>query len=249
MDLVYPYILFDLGNTLIYFDGQWQQVIDEMNLTLTDSLLDLGYRLDRQTFPIAFNARTDAYYQQRDEDFIEHSTYEVLRQVMTEYQINNPDPIHLREAIRRMYTVSQAHWHLEPDTIGCLETLLASGRRLGIISNAGDDTDVQTLIDKAGIRAYFDIIVTSAAFGVRKPGRRIFQFALDYWQAKPDQAVMVGDTLGADILGANQMDITSVWIRRRVDTVENRELSKSIRPSAVIDNLSELLTLLNRSVR
>lgn len=245
MALAYPYILFDLGNTLIYFEGHWQQVINEMNIALVDALCDMGYRLDRQTFADTFSTRSEAYYQQRDEDYIEHSTYEVLRQLMSEIQARDPDPTHLREAIRKMYLVSQAHWHLEQDTIDCLETLMASGHRLGIISNAGDDTDVQTLIDKAGIRAYFDIIVTSAAFGVRKPGRKIFQFALDHWQARPEQAMMVGDTLGADILGANQMGIASVWIRRRVDTIENRELAKSIRPWAVIDKLSELLTLLN----
>jgi HAD superfamily hydrolase (TIGR01549 family) len=239
-------VLFDLGNTLIYFEGRWRQVIDEMNQAVTAALCDLGYRLDRESFPQEFGAMTDFYFQRRDEEYIEYTSQEILRQALEQNHIYSPEPEHLRQAIAKMYTVSQAHWHCEEDTIPMLETLLASGRRLGIISNASDDLDVQQLIDNAGIRQYFEIIITSAAFGHRKPGEMIFQYALDFWGARPDQAVMVGDTLAADILGANQLGIASVWIRRRVNTPENQELAKKITPRAIIDTIGDLPALLDR---
>jgi FMN phosphatase YigB (HAD superfamily) len=53
---------------------------------------------------------------------------------------------------------------------------------------------------------------------------------------------MVGDTLDADILGANQKGIYSVWINRRVDYEEEGELT--IQPQAVISDLAQLPSLL-----
>lgn len=246
MELAYPYVLFDLGNTLIYFDGTWKQVIDEMNQAVTDALCEMGYRLDRQSFPSEFGTLADQYYQRRDEDYVETTTLEVLRQALAANHIHNVETHELRKAVQKMFAVSQAHWHVEPDTASTLEALRASGRRLGIISNASDDQDVQTLIDKAGIRSFFDVVVVSAAYGWRKPGKKIFDRALDHWKAGPDQAVMIGDTLPADILGANQAGIASIWIRRRVDTPENHALAESIRPRATVDSLAEIPALLDR---
>ena len=53
---------------------------------------------------------------------------------------------------------------------------------------------------------------------------------------------MVGDTLNADILGANQLGMYSIWITRRIDTPPEDELSTQ--PQAVIKSLGELPTLL-----
>ena len=53
---------------------------------------------------------------------------------------------------------------------------------------------------------------------------------------------MVGDTLEADILGANQMGIYSIWITRRVTVPEEGELA--IQPQAVITSLDQIPGLL-----
>ena len=173
----------------------------------------------------------------------------MLQEVLQAHNIPDARAENLRAAIRDMYAVSQAHWHIEQDTIPMLETLRASGRRLGIISNASDDEDVQKLVDQAGIRPYFDFILSSAAFGRRKPGSDIFKQALSYWDIIPDQAVMVGDTLSADILGANWLGIVSIWIRRRVNTPENQAKLADIQPWVIIDTLAELPDLLDHQLR
>ena len=115
-----------------------------------------------------------------------------------------------------MYQVSEAYWHMEAETLPALDDLRRQGYRLGLISNAADDANVQRLVDKAGLRPYFDVILTSAAQGIRKPHPRIFYTAPETWPAIPAQAVMVGDTLSADIQGAKNLGIYSVWVTRRV---------------------------------
>ena len=61
----FPYVLFDLGNTLIYFEGVWNQVIEEMNLALARSLRSRGCDLDEQAFAAAHRALSDSYYGRR----------------------------------------------------------------------------------------------------------------------------------------------------------------------------------------
>jgi FMN phosphatase YigB (HAD superfamily) len=54
---------------------------------------------------------------------------------------------------------------------------------------------------------------------------------------------MVGDTLGADILGAKNAGVYSVWITRRAPS--NQPHQELIIPDATIDSLSALPGLLN----
>jgi FMN phosphatase YigB (HAD superfamily) len=93
-----------------------------------------------------------------------------------------------------------------------------------------------------GLRPFFEFILTSAALGIRKPDIRIFQTALDRFRVQPEAAVMVGDTLDADVLGANQSGIYSIWITRRAQVPEEGELV--IQPQAVVTTLYQIPDLL-----
>jgi HAD superfamily hydrolase (TIGR01662 family) len=234
-------ILFDLGNTLLYFDGIWEQVIAEMDAALLHSLQAYGLKLDEQAFMRQMEARFEEFDAQKSGEFLEFSTAFILRNLFDEIGLTEIPEAILRKAIRDMYTVSQLHWQPEADALPALQSLREQGYRMGLISNAGDDQDVQTLIDKAGIRCYFDVILTSAAQGIRKPNPRIFQQALQHWGALPERAAMIGDTLGADILGARNAGMYSVWITRRASP--NQPHQETIIPDGKVDALSELPSL------
>jgi HAD superfamily hydrolase (TIGR01549 family) len=233
-------VLFDLGGTLIYFDGHWPDVSARAFLRLLSSLQAAGLDLEAQRFITAFRDRMETYYAEREMEFIEFTTAHILRELLADHgQPDVPDAV-IEPALAEMYAVSQAHWRPEPDARLTLEHLQGTGYRLGLISNAGDDADVHALVDKAQIRPYFDVILTSAGQGIRKPNPLIFHQALNHWGASPEAAVMVGDTLGADILGARNAGISSIWITRRADTPANRAHAETIQPDADIATLSEL---------
>jgi putative hydrolase of the HAD superfamily len=141
-----------------------------------------------------------------------------------------------------MYAVTQQNWYLEEDAISTLETLKSRGYRLGLISNTSDDRNVQGIVDRTGLRPFFEVILTSAALGIRKPDERIFQIALERFGVQPGTAVMVGDTLNADVLGANQSGIYSIWITHRAQIPEEGELA--IQPQAVVSALHQIPDLL-----
>ena len=55
---------------------------------------------------------------------------------------------------------------------------------------------------------------------------------------------MVGDKLGADILGAKNAGIFAIWVTRYADTPANRDHLDTIQPDAVIPSIKELPALL-----
>lgn len=239
-------VFFDLGNTLIYFDSTWEQVMQEANGELVRSLRSAGYDVDAEAFPAAFEERINSYYTRQDTEFMEYTTEYVLRSLLTEAGFTDTPTERLKPVIAAMHAITQAHWHAEADAHPTLETLRSHGYRLGLISNAGDALDVQALVDRAGLRRYFEQILISAEVGRRKPHPQIFQLGLAHFGVPPERAAMIGDTLGADILGANLIGMVSVWITRRANRPDNQSHEDTIQPAAVVGSLAELPPLLSR---
>lgn len=239
-------IIFDLGSTLIYFTGDWPEVSTQANAELLRHLQSAGLALDEADFLKEFKARLQDYYSERETEFIEYTTAYILRTLLAERGYPQAPEDLIVSALEALYRVSQAYWQAEVDTLSTLEWLRQEDYRLAIISNAGDDPDVQALIDKAGIRNYFEFILTSAAAGIRKPNPRIFEMALERLGVRPERAAMVGDTLGADILGAHNAGLYAIWITRRANSPANLAHADTIRPDALIETLSELPELLQR---
>lgn len=238
-------ILFDLGSTLIYYDADWGETRPERDAALISRLRQAGISPDGDAFLDQFNDLLMTYFVERDTEFIEYTAGYLLTSLLREWGYTDVSPSVIQHALAGMYAVNQAYWKLEADVHPTLQALLVQGYKLGLISNTGDDTNVQTLVDRDGLRSYFDVIVTSAAQGIRKPNPRIFHIALEHWGIPAYQAAMVGDSLGADILGARNAGLYGIWITRHADTAANRSHEDTIRPDAVINSLEELLELLD----
>ena len=237
-------LMFDLGYTLMHAVAPdiWPEVIHRGNQALMDYLCNLGILTECDTFTAEFNQRLHQYYAERDVQMIETSTFLVLKELLDEKGYADVSVRVIRESLDEHYAVTQKNWRLEKDTITCLEALQQANYKMGVISNAGDDRDVQQLIKRFNIDSYFELILTSAACGYRKPHQRIFELALEYFNVRAEEVAMVGDTLDADILGANQMGMYSIWITRRVENPPEGELP--VQPQAIIKNLGELPILL-----
>jgi putative hydrolase of the HAD superfamily len=233
-------VLFDLGETLMYSLDPWPPVYDRAGRELSNALCAGNIDVDCDTFHSDFRQRLDEYYAERERNLFETSTIVVLRELLAEKGHHNiPDKI-LREALDQFYAVTQQNWVLEKDAIPTLETLLDSGFRLGLVSNAGDTRDVFQLTEKFGIEQYFDFVITSAACGFRKPHPRIFELALAHWGYMPDEIAMVGDRLDADVHGAQPLGIYTIWITRRAKQLD----LPPVKPDCSVDTLDKIPSLL-----
>lgn len=231
-------VFFDLGKTLIYPNAAWQPVYLRSDKALTENLIANGIEVDLRTFPYEFVDRLNRYYADREETLREMTTFRMLTQLLEEKGFRNvPAPI-LRAALDTKYAITQSNWHLEQDAHTALRALKLNGYTLALISNAADDSDVQALLDVHQLRHFFSFVRTSAASGFRKPHAHMFQEALHNLGFFPDQCAMVGDTLDADIKGANALGIYSIWINRRAN--KNTKTLVDIHPKAVIQELIEL---------
>jgi len=237
-------LIFDLGDTLIYFSGEWDETFRLADEKLYESLVSLGIDLDQDLFLDEYRARMADYYRNREMDFIEITNRIVLCDVLATLGLESIDQDVVERALVDMYSVFQALWIPDPDALRTLQQLKHEGFPLGLVSNASDDANVQTLIDQAGVRPFFDLIITSAQMGIRKPNPRIFQPLLDHWKLPPERVAMVGDTLGADVLGAQNAGIFSIWFTRYANNPGNRAHKDTIHPHATIGALAELPDLL-----
>jgi putative hydrolase of the HAD superfamily len=245
MSMNFEAIFFDLGDTLLYFDDDWPEIFFQARQELLRSLQQAGINLGPE-FVEDFYQRMSAYYRERDTEFIEYTVKKVLNSILEERGFRDVPEAILTNSLADMHVITQAHWLPEPDALATLTQLRSRGYRLALISNASDDPNTQVLVDKLGARDLFEVISSSAVLGVRKPNPKIFRDALERMNLPPEKVAMVGDTLGADILGAYNAGIFSIWIKRRADTAGNRAHSETIFPDAQIETLSELPGLLEK---
>jgi putative hydrolase of the HAD superfamily len=95
-----------------------------------------------------------------------------------------------------------------------------------------------------GLEPFFREVVISGELGIGKPDPRIFEHALSRLNVSPAEAVMVGDGLERDVLGAKQAGLIAVWVRRSDPHHPLQDAGLS--PDAMISGLSEFPEIIGR---
>ena len=126
---------------------------------------------------------------------------------------------------------------LYDDTLELLEALKGK-YQLVLLTNGSPALQNLKLELTPELAPYFEHIVISGDFGRGKPDVSIFEHVLELTGKDPQEAIMVGDNLNTDILGANRCGITSVWINRRGVVPED------VKPDYEINKLMDLLPIL-----
>ena len=99
-----------------------------------------------------------------------------------------------------------------PEVFETLNALRRTVPRLGILSNWG--WHLPELCEQLGLASYFDLIVVSARVGCSKPNPCIFREMLRQAGTTPERTLHVGDSLSADVRGAQAVGITGVLVDR-----------------------------------
>ncbi len=84
--------------------------------------------------------------------------------------------------------------------------------QLLMLTNGSPDLQQTKLNITPELKPYFDHIVISGAYGKGKPAPDIFEYACDLLSVEKEEALMVGDNLYTDILGALNAEVPSAWI-------------------------------------
>jgi len=141
-------------------------------------------------------------------------------------------------------------WEAELQKLPHLDEVLAElkrlGYKLGVITNTvvSREEHVRIALRKIDVEKYFDVVVTSVDVGFNKPDERIFLTALNALEVKPEEAVMVGNRISADILGGNRIGMKTIlfkWNERYLDRIS----SPQEEPTRIITSLKELPKVLD----
>jgi putative hydrolase of the HAD superfamily len=125
---------------------------------------------------------------------------------------------------------------LFPHTIEILEYLKEKGYHLHLITNGFEKTQ-WSKINNSGLAQYFTHMITSEASNSLKPKKEIFEYALNKAGANLTESIMLGDNLDADIQGAINAGMDSVF-------VNHINASTTLRPTYIIYHLQELEAIL-----
>ncbi len=179
-----------------------------------------------------------AYYREhldegRDEQTLarlRHRCGEVLsRELARHVAVDLPNGAHMTEVLLASLRFSRFD-----DVLPTLRGCRRLGLRIVVVSNW--DVSLASVLDRLGVAQLLDGIVTSAAFGARKPSRAIFQRALEEAGVGARDAWHVGDSIEEDVAGARAAGIKPILIER--------EGSSAAAGVDTVASLSEVLAML-----
>lgn len=139
--------------------------------------------------------------------------------------------------LEHFYEIYPRHGALFADVPATLAELRRRGLVIGVLTNGRTATQSNKL-QRLGLEPLLDVTLISEREGLRKPGRRFFELALQRAGVRAAEAWHVGDHPMADVAGASAAGLTAIW--RRVPY-----WPEPASAAASIDALGELVGLLD----
>ena len=125
---------------------------------------------------------------------------------------------------------------LFPHTTELLDYLIEKKYLLHLITNGFEKTQWSKL-SSSGLDKYFTHVITSEASNSLKPKKEIFEYAMNKAGASLKESIMIGDNLEADIQGAINAGMDSVFVNH-INTTAH------LKPTYTVYHLKELELIL-----
>lgn len=253
-------VLLDLGETLWHFPTMppFELIRGETVRRINALLLSWGIEPERDLFFLGRDIRfaledadREAYYGDR----VSPHCPTLAKQVAAEKGLHLTDE--QAEELWLTWNLGGAFFGraLYEGTLDTLNWLRERGYRLGAVTNrhVGGEPFREEM-RQLGVLDHFDVLSISCDVGYMKPHPRIFQHALDALAVSPQEAVMVGDSLRADVGGAQALSMLTVWRRNHPAGKEGHSSvqdgpagttaeSAHAQPDYVVESLWEVIQL------
>ncbi len=228
----YKHLFFDLDHTIWDFDKNAEETLNELYHTY--KLRDLGLHS-----PDRF---VEVYTQNNHQLWAEYHVGKITKQKLRETRFSKTfidlglSPQHIPQHFEDDYVnICPTKTNLFPkahETLGYLKEKYS----LHLISN-GFKESTELKVRKNGLDSYFSNVVISEVVGFNKPDRAIFNHALNLANAEVSESIMIGDSIEADIRGAQDYGMRAIYFNP-----ERKEKPRDVEQE--IACLSELMTLL-----
>jgi putative hydrolase of the HAD superfamily len=191
-------VIFDLDNTLTDFMRMKENAVD----AAVAAMIDAGLRFP----PDRIKKLIYKIYGDKGIEFqtvFDDALVDLLGEI--DFKVQAAGIVAYRRA-------REASLVLYPHVKVTLIELMKRGIRLAVVSDAPRQ-EAWLRLCYLQLHHMFDFVSTFEDAGERKPSPVPFQMALDFFQVKPEEAIMVGDWPERDITGADQIGMRTVFAR------------------------------------
>ena len=209
-------IIFDLGFTLITIPNfnlkEYNRLMKAGLLDLEQYLKSIGLINDSQDFYKTTRRIQKNHFKNYFTTDIEFTAEGILQESFQKFNFKFNE-----ELIKKSAKICHQHeinsWELRNGVIPVLRRL-SKEYKLAIISNAIYHEGIIEILKKLKVYEYFDLVLSSAKVGIRKPNKAIFQEALTQLNLLAKSCIFIGDDMYADICGAKRLHIKAIHIKR-----------------------------------
>jgi putative hydrolase of the HAD superfamily len=138
--------------------------------------------------------------------------YQTVFDEYLKYKIGRIDYKYLAAGIVAYRRAKEANLSVYPNVRRTLLTLIKSGIKLAIVSDA-PSREAWMRICYLNIHHIFDVVLTFDDTKVHKPSPVPFKMALNQLDVRADEVIMVGDWPERDMVGAKQVGMKTVFAR------------------------------------
>lgn len=197
-------VLFDLHGTLAY--GKIRVTDEEAS----DYLVRRGYEVYPQSFSAAWGFVAFVDYPKYG-----YNTYHsYLKRILWRLGFKVD-----KETLNGLATMfERGKYELYPDAAEAVKMAKAHGFKTTIVTTIARFKFAEAL---EPIKKYFDVIVTGHEAGCEKTNPKMYRKTLEFLKVKPNEAVMIGDTLKIDVILPKKLGIFTVLLDRNETTEES----------------------------
>ncbi|MFC6277538.1 YjjG family noncanonical pyrimidine nucleotidase [Streptococcus moroccensis] len=226
----YKYLLFDLDHTLLDFDAAEDAALDAL---FAEQEVE-----DIQALKAYYIPMNQGMWRALERGEITKQELVSTRFAKAFAHIGRElDGVYLAD--RYQYFLSQ-QGQTYPGVHELLDTLKDRGYKLYAATN-GISGIQRGRLAQSGLLERFDALFISEEMGTAKPLAAYFEkIAEQIDEFQPDQTVMIGDSLTADIPGGIDAGLTTIWVN--FNQLEN---TSQWQPDYTVTDLEQLLTILD----
>jgi putative hydrolase of the HAD superfamily len=214
-------VIFDLDNTLIDF-MRMKKLSCEAAM---DAMISAGLKIEKKK---GMNILFQLYHEHGLE-------YQKIFQAFLKKVLGRIDYGIMASGIVAYRRVKEGLLYPYPNVVSTLNELKKK-YKIAILSDA-PRIQVWIRLVAMNIQDKFDIVVTFDDTKTRKPNRKPFLYALKKLRLKPEECLMVGDSLKKDIVPAKKLGFRTAFAKYGLNITEKAK----VRPDYVMNNIKDLL--------
>lgn len=195
-------LLFDLDNTLFSWNDANRPALEQVYKDLQDY-----HPIPQQEFRQLHAKIRLELSQKLKNQAASHNRIIFFKKILESLNVFTPQ--RALELFNSYWKYFFQNMKIGPSSHEVLQFFKNKGLHLVLISNHTTDIQLQK-ISRLQLGSYFDLIVTSEEAGCEKPDPSIFEQVLDTLDLKPNEVVMIGDNVKADIQGAQNVGISTI---------------------------------------